>query len=132
MAETALSPSDKPLVLVVEDEALIGMTLLPDLEEAGYRVAGPFSRGDEALTWLERVTPDLAILDIILGDGPCQDLARGLRRAGIPFVVFSGHDHGPDVPEEFRGVPWIEKPGSFDALSQALATVIRPTRHAAE
>jgi DNA-binding response OmpR family regulator len=125
-----IASEDIPLVLVVEDEALIGMTLLPDLEEAGYRVVGPFTRGDEALRWIERNgPPDLAILDIVLGDGPCQALARELRRRRVGFLVFSGHDRGPDAPEEFWGAPWIEKPGSFEALRSALEGLdrLRPT-----
>jgi DNA-binding response OmpR family regulator len=100
------------------------MTLIPDLEEAGFEVAGPFSRGDESMRWLDTHTPDLAILDIILGDGPCSALARQLRSRGVPFLVFSGHDRGPDVPKEFWGVPWIEKPGSFEALSEELAHLV--------
>jgi DNA-binding response OmpR family regulator len=100
------------------------MTLIPDLEEAGFEVAGPFTRGDESMRWLDTHTPDLAVLDIILGDGPCSALARQLRSRGVPFLVFSGHDRGPDVPKEFWGVPWIEKPGSFEALSEELAHLV--------
>lgn len=132
VSETAVARAERPLVLLAEDEALIGMTLIPDLEEAGFRVAGPFTRGDESMRWLETQTPDLAVLDIVLSDGPCAELARRLRGRQVPFIVFSGHDRGADVPEEFRGVPWVEKPGSFEALSQGLTDLVRAPRLAAE
>lgn len=112
-----------PLVLVAEDEAVIGMTLLPDLEEAGYRVAGPFARCDEAMAWMESSSPDLAILDVILRDGPCTALAQELRRRGVPYLVFSGDDRHAASITEFNDAPWIEKPGSFETIRAALATI---------
>ena len=33
----------KPLVLVLEDEALIALNLQDELQDAGYAVAGPFT-----------------------------------------------------------------------------------------
>ena len=41
-----------PLVLVLEDEALIGLNLRDDLQDAGYRVEGPFNTCAAALEWL--------------------------------------------------------------------------------
>lgn len=112
-----------PLVLVAEDEAVIGMTLLPDLEEAGYRVAGPFARCDEAMAWMETSSPDLAILDVILRDGPCTALAHELRRRGVPYLVFSGDDRQAASMAGFTDAPWVEKPGSFETIKAALATI---------
>jgi hypothetical protein len=36
-------PDSSPLVLILEDEALIGLNLRDDLQDAGYRVEGPFT-----------------------------------------------------------------------------------------
>ena len=113
-----------PLLLLAEDEALISYTLGQDLADEHFSVGGPFSHGAEALAWLERNRPDCAILDYRLRDGPATRLARELRRRGIPFIVFSGHDRGQGLPPEFAGVPWVEKPAGVEAIQRALSTLI--------
>ena len=45
--------NSSPLVLVLEDEALIGLNLRDDLQDTGYRVEGPFTTCAAALSWLE-------------------------------------------------------------------------------
>jgi len=107
-------------VLVAEDEPMISTTVSDDLEEAGYRVAGPFGRSADAIAWTERHPVDLAMLDVILRDGVCTDLAERLRAQGVPFLVFSGCYRGPDVPPVFRDAPWVEKPGTFADILAAL------------
>ena len=108
-------------ILVAEDEALISIILSGDLREEGYRIAGPFSRCDEALAWLAGNTPDLAIVDYMLREGPCTELTRTLGERGVPFVIFSGYPRDPDAPRELADVPWFEKPASLDAILAALA-----------
>ena len=111
------------LVLALEDRAVHGALVERALGDAGARLAGPFSSCLEAVSWLERNTPDLAVLDIALGDEPCANVARELGHRGIPFVVFStaNRDH---APPEFRNAPWIEKP-AMDHLVIALAEAAR-------
>ena len=86
-------------------------------------MAGPFSSCSDAVSWLEGNTPDLAVLDVAVGDEPCAEVARELRHEGVPFVVFSADDPN-DAPREFRNVPWIEKP-AMDHLVIALAEAAR-------
>ena len=109
-----------PLVLVVEDEAMIGMMLEDELNDCSYSVAGPFPSCSSALTWLSANTPDLAVLDTWLQDGSCQVLASELRRRGIPFVVYSGviDTH----MAELAGAPWVSKPAPGEALLAALTS----------
>src|SRR5918998_586942 len=79
-------------VLVVEDEAVIGLALSELVEDEGCEVCGPFTRSDQAIAWLDGGgTPDVAIVDHILRDGPCIDLIRLLKARGIPFVIYSGN-----------------------------------------
>ena len=72
-----------PVVLVAEDEAVIAMALADDLEAAGYAVAGAFATCESALQWLKDETPDLAVLDPMLKDGTCRELAIEFR--GVVF-----------------------------------------------
>ena len=111
--------SSNALVLVLEDEALIGLNLRDELQEAGYRVAGPFTTCAGALEWLQAATPDTAILDATLKDGPCRDIALELTRRGVPFLIYSGHREDNRLLAEFDHVTWIEKPVPSSVLVQA-------------
>ena len=126
-AMTDPSPQERRAltVLVAEDEPMISTSLGDDLEEAGYRVAGPFRRSADALAWLDRNPADLAMLDLVLRDGLCVPLAEALRAKNIPFLIFSGYYRGPDVPPIFRDAPWVEKPGAFDDILAALEALAR-------
>ena len=107
-------------VLVVENELVIGLDLADGLTRLGYRIAGPFGFSAEALGWLESHTPDLAIVDLGLADGTGLDVARNLRRRGVPFVVFSGASLKDQVDGELLGMPWIEKPATLSHVVRAL------------
>jgi DNA-binding response OmpR family regulator len=107
------------------------MMLYEDLSEAGFEVSGPFTSSSAALASLDRQTPDAAILDIDLNDGPCVALARTLREKGIPFLVLTGHNSNVSHEEAFSGAPWLAKPMSYDALINTVRTLLRPTRSVA-
>jgi DNA-binding response OmpR family regulator len=111
------------VLAVEEQDAAHGALVERALARSGARVAGPFRSCTEAISWLERNTPDLAVIDVALGDEPCTEVARELRQNGIPFVVFSTSKH-QEAPPEFRNVPWIEKP-AMDHLVIALAEAAR-------
>ena len=113
-----------PLVLLLEDVALIAMKLEDDFEAAGFKVAGAFATCRSALDWLESETPDAAVLDTTVRDGTCKDLAVELNRRGIPFVVYSGHPEERNLIEELNDAVWIEKPASTDILITAIETIL--------
>jgi len=100
----------KPCCLVAEDQALIALALEAALEEVGIGIAGPFPSCAEALTWVERHTPELAFLDFKLRDGPCTKLAKTLLGRGVPVIITSGCPQGPGTWPELCDVIWLEKP----------------------
>lgn len=108
-------------VLLLEDEALIAVALQADLEDAGYTVAGPFVACAAALGWLESQKPDLAILDTVLRDGPCKEVALKLTDQGVPFLIYSGHAEDVNRLPGLASVNWIEKPATAQVLVRALA-----------
>ena len=110
-------------ILIAEDEAIISVILSGDLRDQGYVIAGPFSTAREAIAWLDGETPDVAIVDYMLRDGPCTRLLQALRSRGVPFVIFSGYARDPENDDEFIDVPWFEKPASSDALLEVLASL---------
>jgi DNA-binding response OmpR family regulator len=105
------------IVLVAEDETLIGMAMEDALRRAGYTVAGVFAASSAALEWLENGRADAAVLDFCLRDGDCVQLLRELRSREVPILM---HSAFTKLPDEFRELPRILKPGTFDQIVNAL------------
>jgi len=116
-------PAPMPVCLLVEDEAVLATLLEVEFTEAGFELAGPFKRVEDALRWLETGTPDIAVIDTMLVDGPSTRLALALKQRGVRFIVHSGSDQGPaGTDQAFAGAPWLIKP----ILPSA---VVREVRH---
>jgi DNA-binding response OmpR family regulator len=107
--------SEGGLLLLLEDQAIIAMSLQDDFEQAGYEVIGPFSTCEAASSWLESHTPDVAVLDAKLRDGSCEGIAAELSRHGIPFIVYSGYREDKNIT-----AVWIEKPAPTHELLAGL------------
>jgi DNA-binding NtrC family response regulator len=107
--------TDQPCCLVIEDQALIAMSIETYLEDAGIAVQTVESMA-EARAWLASSMADIAIVDFMLKDGPATELAGELNRREIPFIIYSGYPLRQDMPSELQGVPWIEKPTSREHL----------------
>lgn len=100
----------RPIVLLAEADAIVGMNLSEALETAGYRVIGPFATAPEALVALAQENPTLAVVDIVLRDGVCTALERELRQRAVPFIVHSSLRQDEPDASNFQGVPWVGKP----------------------
>jgi DNA-binding response OmpR family regulator len=111
--------NSRPLVLVLEDEALIALNVQDELQDAGYEVAGPFSACSAALEWLRTTTPDMAVLDTTLKDGHCREIALELSRREVPFLIYSGYQEDQQLLPDFQHIAWIEKPVPSGTLVQA-------------
>lgn len=97
----------KPTVLLAEHQALIGMWLEDELVDAGYAVDGPHGTCEAALEAFASARPDYAVVSVDLSQGPCFALACALRRADVPFVLFSSVH--PVLPA-FGDVPLLDRP----------------------
>ncbi len=80
-------------VLLVDDERHVLAVVGKMLEQRDFRVI-PASSGEEALALLENITPDLAVLDIILPGIDGATLAQRLRdrpaTERTPIVFLTG------------------------------------------
>jgi DNA-binding response OmpR family regulator len=77
------------VILIVEDEILIGLGLSLVLSMAGHRVLGPASSVRRALAIAAREPPDLAFVDVDLeGDADGLEAARELHGRHDTTVVF--------------------------------------------
>ena len=117
----------QPCCLIAEDQALIGMALEAYLEDVGILIGGPFASCAQALSWVERKTPDIAILDFKLKDGPCTELAKVLLGRGVPLVIYSGCQRDVEAPPELRDVVWLEKPVDRAGLLEVVRQLVSPT-----
>ena len=78
-------------LMIVEDEALVAITLRDELEDAGYRVLNLTDRHTEALDVAKASKPDLALVNIHLaGRDDGIKLAEQLKALDIPVLLISG------------------------------------------
>jgi CheY-like chemotaxis protein len=107
-------------VLVVEDEALIALTLMDAVREAGCTIVGPASTVAAAIDLARKDTPDLAILDVDLAGTGSAPVAIALRSLGVPFVYCTGYaETAVQIEPELRAA-MLTKPIDAAALEAAL------------
>ena len=123
--------SDRKTVLVVDDEALIGMEIEAILQDAGYAVAGPAMDVAESLALIGKQPPDAALLDLNLAGTRSDEVADTLIARGIPFAFLTGHA-GSVIAERHRDVPRIDKPFDEVHITRALAGLLEAGRDASE
>ena len=109
-------------ILLVEDEALIGMMMADVLADLGYEVVGPVTRVSEAVSTARKGAFDSAVLDVNLRGELVYPVAEILRRDGVPFIFITGYS-ADRIEERFANVPVLQKPLQRDELQSALAEV---------
>jgi len=119
-AAIELNKVDKPRVLVVEDEALVGIMIQECLTEFGFEIVGPVCTASDALAAAQDGNFDAAILDINLGDGMVYQVAEILARRQVPFVFVTGYD-ADSVDSRFREIPVLQKPVEREMLQKLFA-----------
>lgn len=124
------------LVLVIEDEADVLLSIRLTLEIDRYQVQGTAS-AEEALTVLRRSTPDAILLDLRLpgmdGWTFLEALREQDRRPKIPVVIISAHADSQSEERALRAgcSGYLTKPFSpkvlLAALDAAISSAARPT-----
>ena len=115
------------LVLVVDDEPLIGEDVAISLRDAGAHVVGPMRNERDALHAIRSVDGyqtrkiNGAVLDINLGDHTCERVAKRLEALGVPFVLHTGNWHTTAALVERLNAPVVGKPATGEQLVEALA-----------
>ncbi|UFH49255.1 LytR/AlgR family response regulator transcription factor [Pseudomonas sp. KNUC1026] len=119
-------------VLIVDDEPLARERLTRMVSNIeGYSVLEPSaSNGDEALTLIDNLKPDVVLLDIRMpGLDGLQVAARLCERDTPPAVVFcTAHDEFAVNAFQVSAVGYLVKPVGADELSDALKKAERPNR----
>ncbi|MBX9776517.1 MAG: response regulator [Xanthobacteraceae bacterium] len=106
-------------VLLVEDEALVGMMMTDFLRDIGFHVVGPFGCVSEAIDAIDQEQLQAAVLDINLRGELIYDLADELTGRGVPIVFVTGY--GADaVDRRFADFPVLQKPVDSASLRRVL------------
>lgn len=85
--------SAKPRVLVVEDEAVIGLDLAQHLGDFGYEVVGIAASGERAQALAASTRPDLILMDVVIkGAQDGIETARAIRtEIDLPVVFLTAY-----------------------------------------
>jgi CheY-like chemotaxis protein len=94
------------VVLVVEDEPLVGLELVETLTANGAHAVSA-GRLADAIRAVDQHRISVAILDIKLGGEDCSLLCQYLSQRQIRFVFYTGYTTPPDG---WSDVPIINKP----------------------
>jgi two-component system phosphate regulon response regulator PhoB len=120
----------KPMVLVVEDEASLAAMLRYNLEKQGFRVEEAVD-GQEAIARITESPPDIVLLDWMLpamsGIEVCRQIRRRPATRDLPVIMVTARSEDQDA---VRGLntgadDYITKPFSMDALLARIRALLR-------
>jgi CheY-like chemotaxis protein len=105
-------------VLLLEDDALIAIDAEDMLLGLGAsRVLSAHTLAHAHVIVAEEAV-DAAVLDVRIGGGRCDGLARSLVGRSIPFIFASG-EVGELLPDDLSRAPRVSKPYDAEALRHA-------------
>jgi response regulator NasT len=110
-------------VVIAEDEALIRLDLKETLVEEGYEVVGEAANGDEALDLVNKLRPDVAILDIKMPGADGLTAARRIIAEGLSAVVILTAFSQRELIEQARdagALAYVVKPFERNDLVPAI------------
>jgi DNA-binding response OmpR family regulator len=117
-----------PTILLVEDEERLQHVLARTLEASGYRVETA-STAAAAVAAVERIRPDVLVLDVNLPDdtgwGVLRHLAeRGITCATLPTIMLSAGQPAQQRIAAFAPWAFLPKPFPVDALKRLIAEAL--------
>ena len=120
------------LIVIAEDEFMVGSMLADFLKDAGYEVVlAPHGRA--ALTLIQDKEPDLLISDYMMPLMTGEELAEAIRKhptlGSMPILLVSGAQRhiAESRPDLFDAV--LEKPYSLPQLLQTVSSLLNGSGH---
>lgn len=111
--------SSMSYVLLVEDEALIAALLRNKIEPLSDRRFVSCSAVAQAFEHVSKDLPDIAFLDVNLGDDTCFELALALQRHCVPIYFLTSYSKQSlkalGLPDALESVEILSK---FSTLSK--------------
>src|SRR5437899_2852784 len=118
------------LILIVDDEPTVVDFLRLGLEYEGYQIES-CSTGIEGLNAVQRLAPQLVILDVMLplldGLEVCRRIRSTLRTAEIPILMLTAKD---EVEDRVQGLDagaddYLVKPFAYRELTARVRALLR-------
>jgi DNA-binding response OmpR family regulator len=107
---------DGRIVLVVEDEPLVGLEITETLSACGAHVVTA-GRVADAIKAVDRYHISAAVLDINLDGDDCSAVCERLSQLQIPFFFYTGYSA---VPDGWADAPMITKPADGSQIVDAV------------
>ena len=117
--------------LVLEDQQIF-LDLLGSMVESFTEISAVFKADsiEAASNISDQQTIDLAILDIYLPDGHCNDLAEHLasNNPAIKIIILSGAAQEYVCPKSLKETIYgiVDKTDAFDALRHCINVIVKP------
>lgn len=122
-------------IVVVDDEPSIRELLVASLHFAGFDVETAAS-GLEAIEVIERVHPDLIVMDVMLPDIDGFTVTRRIRQNGVvvPVLFLTARD---DTQDKIMGLTvggddYVTKPFSLEEVVARIRAILRRTQEPEE
>lgn len=118
-----------PRILVIDDDDAVRAAIVAALKNDF--TLNEASDVVEAIGQLFEFSPDVVVLDLVLGTVPATRLHDALVRRRVPVLLISGTDYTslPRVAEA-NGWPFLAKPFTPDALRRSVQDLLPPVRPA--
>lgn len=117
--------SDKPVILVVDDDAPILILMRTVLREFGFE-ARTASSGEAALAEAAHTSPDLILLDKNMPGMTLPETIEALRRdlklSQIPILILSGEPMAPGEIAALGAAGAVQKPFDLTGLVEQIRT----------
>jgi two-component system torCAD operon response regulator TorR len=123
----AVNALSAPKILIIEDDAAVGQTLVTALQRSGMETVW-VKTGAEALEMKRRFSPDVALLDLNLPDAQGMGLVKHLAQDGAcGVIIVSGVTDETDriVGLEIGADDYVAKPPHLRELMARIRAVHR-------
>src|SRR3989304_6587653 len=116
----------KKTILVVDDEEHIRLLYKEEFEEYGYNVVLAGS-GEDALTKIGKVTPDLITLDIKMTGMDGITLARKIKdmRNDVPIIFISAYEDYKHDFGTWASDAYFVKSANLSELKTLISTILK-------
>ena len=114
--------------VIADDESIIRLDLKEILEGDGYLVVGEAARGDDALAMIQKLEPDLALLDVKMPGLDGIEVARQLKGSRTVVVLLTAFSQR-NLIESARDagvVAYLIKPFRSSEILPKLAAILNP------
>lgn len=112
-------------VLIIEDEALIAMSVEFWLQDAGAAVVKTTNSIASAQRTLDEGIPfDAAVVDLHVVDGNASALVQVLSERGIPVVITTGDEVDRRDPALSTAVAFLQKPHGYSDLVNVITRLV--------